>query len=313
MKISLRMLLGKGGTTKKRNWKQQRLEAMWYIFDDATVSSIGPYLGSMIHSWLYWGNITGETLVAVVGGGVEGLGVDADAEHGSSGGGGGEGEWVAAAAVFGEEALNALQDDDGNSGGACFCCCCTNGGDGDDRDYGSSDDGSSVGENDGIELTTTQQQRVGSTGTCTSSSNFDDYQKKRQKSGAFSPPTNVVANNAAATNSDNKNDETLHWDEQSKWVEHVHEMHQQYYYYNESTNSTQWKAPNGGYQPCPWRIQIDDSTGKTYFYHRLTMEVVWEISKAVPNKVEENEATSEGTFSKENPMIKYRVNGQTMF
>ena len=109
MKISLRMLLGKGGTTKKRNRKQQRLEAMWYIFDDATVSSIGPYLGSMLHSWLYWGNITGETLVAVVGGGAGRLGIDA--EHG------GEDGWVAVATVFGEEALNALQDDNGNSGG----------------------------------------------------------------------------------------------------------------------------------------------------------------------------------------------------
>ena len=210
---------------------------------------------------------------------------------------------MAVATVFGEEALNALQDDNGNSGGAFFCCCCTNGSNGDDGDDGSSDDGSSAGEHDGIELTTTQQQqRVGSTDTCTSSSSFNDYKKRRHESGAFSPPKF----------SETKNDETLNWDEQSKWVEHVNEIYQQYYYYNESTRSTQWEAPNGGYQPCPWRIQIDDS-GKAYYYNRLTMEVAWEITKAVKEQVKENETTSEGTFTNENPMIKYRVYGRTMF
>ena len=47
------------------------------------------------------------------------------------------------------------------------------------------------------------------------------------------------------------------------------------------------------------------------------MEVAWEITKAVKEQVKEqvkeNETTSEGTFTNENPMIKYRVYGRTMF
>ena len=46
--------------------RESRLQAMWYIVsvDSTERNYLGPYQGSLIHSWAYWGDIASETLVA---------------------------------------------------------------------------------------------------------------------------------------------------------------------------------------------------------------------------------------------------------
>ena len=55
-----------GGSRTKIQTREDRLQVMWYIVDDASGEYVGPYPGSMLYSWVYWGDISHQTMVAQV-------------------------------------------------------------------------------------------------------------------------------------------------------------------------------------------------------------------------------------------------------
>jgi len=97
-----------------------------------------------------------------------------------------------------------------------------------------------------------------------------------------------------------KGDIERHWNENSAWVEHVNEEQGKYYYFNETSGTSQWEPPTlesqGGYCPCVWRIQFDVASGRYYFHHRTTGEVAWNVT----GNGGEHQG---GSFTQANPMV----------
>ena len=70
------------------------MQAMWYVYYPESNDSLGPYPGSMLHSWLYWGDVTPETQVCLA------VGDD------------GNEAWTAIEHLFGEAALAQDEEED---------------------------------------------------------------------------------------------------------------------------------------------------------------------------------------------------------
>ena len=291
--INTKIVLSSLGIRKKKKrkklTKEEKMQAMWWIQDHDSGTSIGPYQGSMLHAWLYWKDLTKETMVGLVEQNNNNNNDSSSSSKRDEEEGGDDITWRNIVTIFGEEVLKADDENGGDdvqrdrvTSACCACPCISSTNDSDSDSSNDSEDEKQDTEN-GIELisTATNQNNDGA---------FNQYKKTRNKSGAFSP--NWV-DNVATSKGASINDTERNWNNRSDWMEHVNEEYGRYYYYNLRSKKTQWEAPtleNGfGYVPCEWRIQYDDATERIFFSNRINGQVVWNIKDG-------------GSFSQANPM-----------
>ncbi len=271
---------------KARMSKEDKMQAMWYVYYPESNDSLGPYPGSMLHSWLFWGDVTPETQVC--------LAVDDDSA-----------EWTAVEHLFGETVLAQDEEEDaaateeknaaagggGGSGGGvgaalaavCACCPCVvvQGPQEGDVDH------------DDLELVRRDSLSVASLGNVYEGGgddggggvdSFRKYRHGRSKSGAMRP--DWIDNEAVGWEAggggggeQGLDGQQQQWNDDGEWQEHVDEESGRYFYFSERTQDTRWTPPEqGGYRPCAWRVQHDDATGRAYFANKDTGETVWQLS-----------------------------------